>query len=138
MKRFLLIGFLFVAGCASNPLLTPVYAPGTTNVVQYVPAAAVTNALGLGAQVAPLVPPPFGTILSGVLGLATVGLGTYAKIKSGQLTTHQAMLNSVILGVEKAGTPQTKQVIQDTAVAAGVQGQLDPIVRQITSQLSAK
>jgi hypothetical protein len=134
MKRILLLPALFLfVGCSH--LVTPVYQPGTTNVVQYIPSAPLTNALGIGQQVAPLVPPPFGEIASGVLALATAGLGVYARIKTNQLSDHQSMLSAVIAGVEKAGTPATKDAIAQNAAVAGVGGELDAAVRQVTSQL---
>ena len=135
MKKYLFIALIVFAGCKTNPLIQPVFSPGTTNIQFYVPAAPLTNAIAIANQVAPLIPAPFGEIASGVLALATAGLGLYAKAKSNQLSTSQSMLSSVITGVEKGGTPQTKQAIQQSSVAAGVADQLDNAVHQITSQL---
>ena len=104
-------------------------------VTNYAPNPTVQGALNTGAQYAPLAPAPWGWIASGVLALASAGLGLFAKSKNGQLNDAQSITQAVITGVEAANNADTKKAIQTAAAAAGVQGQLDPLVQSVTAQM---
>ena len=119
------------------PILVPVTNfVAVTNFV-YTPAATVTNWIAAAQTVAPLIPPPAGEIVSGVLALALAGLGLFARAKSAQATSAGQMLTATIAGVEAAGHALTKASIQASAAAAGVQDQLDPIVQAVTKNMPA-
>lgn len=135
-------------GTQTNTIFVPVIVTNTatgavstnqTPTQQVVPVYGVSPTLQTGLNyagaVAPLIPAPFGTILGGVLSLATLGLGFYAKKVNGQLSTAQSVITAVVSGVEVAGDAATKIAIQSHATAAGVQDNLDPIVQTVTKNM---
>lgn len=117
-------------GCAAvtRNLLTPVYlqdhGTNTTTVAGYVvnTNSAVSQTIATVAAVAPVVPPPYGSIIGGAAALAGAGLGLFAKLRQMQA---DKILTAVIAGVEAAGNADTKSKITSMALAQGVQGELD-------------
>jgi hypothetical protein len=144
-----------VTGCASpNPnagqvtvTTNPATGVTTTNVApEYLPNQTVTGIVSTASQIAPLVPAPYGTALTALLGLTTVVLGGIAGWKNNQANGLTAQLTSVIQGVESATTDATtganittvsgaavKASIASHAKAAGVQPALNANVQKITS-----
>jgi hypothetical protein len=101
----------------------------------YTPNPAVAGALNAAAQIT--APAPWGWIVGGITSLIAAGLGLVAKAKSGQLSTSQQIVRSVVAGVEAAGNDQTKQSIATIASASGIQHLLDPIVQAVSKQMPA-
>ncbi len=151
MKNTLLLlsacASITLCGCgATKYLLTPtaVVVPYTNSVTGqvgvvtntvYVPSPAAQQIGTVGNQIAPLIPAPFGTAVEGILALATLGLGYFAKIKTAQANTNSSLLNAVIAGVETGNSDATKAAVQSHAAAAGLQTTLDPIVQAITANM---
>jgi len=150
MKKLLIIlsavTLFVVAGCSTFDkaalTATPNVTPAVTNAVTGAVTPPATNttyapnpALVAGIQQAQgytgLIPPPYGTAVDGLLALALAGLGLYARSKNGQLSTANSVINAVVSGVEAVGHPETKAAIQNAAVAAGVQVNLDPVVQSV-------
>lgn len=142
-------------GCATkNPnagqvvvTTNPATGVTTTNVApEYIPNSAVTSFVNAAGAAAPLVPPPYGTLLTALLALTTAGAGAVATWKNNQKNGLASQLTSVIQGVEAATTdPVTgsnlpavsgtaiKSSIQSHATAAGVQPALAVNVQKITA-----
>lgn len=102
----------------------------------------VSSAIETGQQISQFVPPPYGTLLTGLLGLSTAALGAYAGYKNKQvnstadaLQTAQDTITAVAAGVEAAGNAYVKSSIQSHAAAAGVQNYLDPIVQAVSATM---
>jgi hypothetical protein len=129
-------GLLGITGCAER-LITPADpatgAPAQTN---YAPNRYATQAAATIQAVAPFVPQPWGTIVSGVAVLITAaagGIATFTQKRRGD--EHASMLGSVIAGVETAGTADTKKAIQQIAAASGLGPKLDAIVQKVTGAM---
>lgn len=151
------VALLAVTGCKSvdNALLVPkeVVTPPTTNAVTgaitpavtntvLVPKDGIENGLATGRQVAQVIPPPYGTVLDGILALGLAALGLYAQNRNKKkeaaetkLDTAVSIVKAITTGVEAIGHPETKAAIQNAAVAAGVQSELHPIVQQVTTEM---
>ena len=147
---------LGLTSCTSLITKTPEvsYQPYTNLVSGLVSQLPVTNytftvnpttqkILSTAQQMTPLAPPPFSDILSGLLLLASTGLGLYARSKNKQAGITQSALNAVVAGVEtglKSTSPDValrlKQSIQAAAAAAGAQPHLDSTVQSVTKQMS--
>ncbi len=148
---FLVIAALVIlAGCATKQIVTPAvpYQPAITNVVTgavtpevatvreviaYVPNATVAKIAATGAQVAPLVPAPWGDVLAGLLGLSTVIIGIIARQKNGQLKTTQEVTKAIIQGVESAGSAAAtvKMAIATVSKANGVADAVEAHVNDV-------
>lgn len=103
-----------------------------TNFV-YTPNPAVTEPLKTVGELSPLIPAPFGQIVSLLTGVATVGLGIYAKRKNGQLAESQEMLGAVIDGIEKsAEATNVKNAVSREAAMAGISSKLHKAVKART------
>ena len=134
---------LFAAtGCSTldKVLLAPNITPAVTNTVSgaiepshtnYVVAPAVADGIATANTYAPLIPAPYNLPVTAALALLSAGLGIYARQRNGQLSTANAIVNAVVSGVEAVGHPETKAAIQNAAVAAGVQSQLDSVVQPV-------
>lgn len=127
---------------AGQPLLQPAFVPNATG----------TKIVAYANEAAPLIPAPWGDILTGVGAIATIVMGGIAKQQSNKAATaattaqaatqtantNGAMLNAVIQGVETGTAAPTvtaasvKSAIQARATAAGVQPQLDTAVQAAT------
>lgn len=135
--------FGLVHDAAGNVIIGQV---GTTNIPPH-PSAFVVNSnlqaaldagQALAGTVATLPTPaaPVGMIASALLGLASLGLGVFARYKSGQLTASNAALTAVVAGVETIGDAMTKQRIQTLAVANGSQDHLDGVVQKVSGAIN--
>jgi hypothetical protein len=117
----------------------------TTTEPEYLPNQTVTSAVNTASQIAPFVPAPYGTLLTGVLALVTAAAGGVAAWKNNQANGLSAQLTSVIQGVESATTDAAgnnvaavsgsavKASIASHATAAGVGTQLNAAVQKITT-----
>lgn len=118
----------------------------TTNIAPaYLPNQTVTGLVNTASQIAPLVPAPYGTLLSGLLALATLGAGGIAAWKNNQANGLTTQLTSIIQGVENATTDAAganvaavsgtaiKASIASHAKAAGVAPALNAMVQKITT-----
>jgi hypothetical protein len=124
---------LLATGCATRLVLAPAV-PAVTNTVtgSITPAvpAVITNVPNQtlatvvnGAQAAaPLLPPPYGTLLTTILGLITVGSGLVAARANSQKNTAQTVAKTIIQGVESVGPAAVavKQAVAAHALANGV------------------
>ena len=101
-----------------------------TNVVE-IPNPNVTVAIDTAREVSGLLPPPWSSIMTGVLGLATVVLGIFARVK----TKQAALVPALILGIEKAAANQSvKTAVKEVATDAGVQTELHAFVQKLTEK----
>jgi hypothetical protein len=146
LGSFLATSLLLGSGCASTKalvsgaLLTPSVTQASTNPVtgeltpattNFAPNPTLVSGIETARQLSPLAPAPFGWIIDGVGGLALAGLGLYAKRKSGQFNTAQAIAGAVVAGVEAAGHAETKAAIAKESSKAGVAAALDTLVQNI-------
>lgn len=115
---------------AATGEVTPAQTVIVTNTV-YAPAPAIQTALATAHQYTPMLPSPYNVPVDAALGFLSVLLGLYARVMNGKLTKSNAIVNAVIAGVEVVGHPETKAAIQNSAAAAGVQTQLDPLVQNV-------
>lgn len=78
-------------------------------------------------------PTPFAPLVTiGLTGLSAL-LALIAGVKNKKLTTAQAVLNTVVKGVEIAAQPGVKQAISDLALAHGTSDALHTIVQAVTN-----
>lgn len=123
MKKLILpliILATIIIGCATQnpnagkPNVDP--QTGITNGVQpaYIPNTTGTKIIGYANEAAPLVPPPYGTILGGAASLAAIILGAIAKKKNDQANTATLAAQTLAEGVVKAG-PTVVQTVQEVA-----------------------
>lgn len=131
-------------GCAT-PTVTPAQ-PAITNAVtgvvtlpvpastNYAPNATVGQIVATGTAVSAVLPQPYGGLVTGLLALLTLGASTVAAYKNKQLNTVQAVQNTIIQGVEAAGTvaAAVKQSIAKTAAANGTADAVETAVNNIT------
>lgn len=75
----------------------------TTNIVA-VPKAALARSIQTGQAISGFLPPPIGEVSAGVLGLISL-------LTANAVRRRNAVLRSVILGVEKGGTKEVKEEI---------------------------
>lgn len=108
---------------STNTTLTTNYALVTTITATTKPA--LTKATEIGETAATFLPPPYGEIAAGIFGLASVGLTAAVRRRN-------AMLKTVIRGVEKEGNKDVKMQIDAEAHAAGVAEELHSLVNNIT------
>lgn len=139
-------GSLTGCGTAEKLFLTPAAPIITTNAAgvvtnaQWQPNASIAATIKAGEAVAPFVPAPFGTLAAGILALCSAGLGLYARSKSGLAILAQehsakinALLTTVIAGVEAANDKQTKQAIEKMSIAAENYDLLDAKVQTLSN-----
>lgn len=94
-----------------NPITNPQFIPDTGSISNAgATAHALNNAVPHPYQV------PVDGLIEGGLLLATGISGLYAKIKSNQAAKHQSALNTMALGIVKAG-PEAVKTVTDTAAA---------------------
>lgn len=107
----------------------------------------VRTAQGAAATVGTMYPPaaPVVGVVDAVLGLALLGLGLFAKIKTNlarknadALDKTTDMLTAVISGVEVANSPGVKLAISEHASTLGVTQALDSVVQAVTSNLPTR
>ncbi len=135
-----------VLGITTNPVtgVVAVDVIGYSNIVStptnYVPAPRVQAILTTGQAVSTVLPPPWNAVaLSALGGLSTI-LTLWGRKLSKQTTTQQAVIGSIITGVEAATDASNsvvtansvKTAIQTAALANGVAGQVHAQVKQIT------
>lgn len=130
---------LGVIGCSSlfstNQPVQPTATNGAPNAnsnLVYTVSPLVSNITAGAQTVAGVLPPPWGTILGGVVTLAMAGLGVVAKVKTTAAQNNENMLTAVINGVETANNPGVKQAIQIASQKAGVAPQLAAKVATVT------
>jgi hypothetical protein len=91
--------------------------------------AEIKPAIAKGAATAEAVtgflPPPYGELAAGILALATAGLTAAIKRRN-------AMLKTVITGVEKEGNKDVKMQIDAEAHAVGIAQDLHSLVKKFT------
>ena len=135
MKTFLLWSVMLslIVGCASpNPNFNPAQPPSATNPPN-IPNKTVTTIVDTGTQIAPVVPPPYNTILLAGLGLATAVAGIFAKVKNDQATASAATTSQIAASVAAQG-PLVAQAVTDhasnspqaTPVFAAINAKLPP------------
>lgn len=113
---------LFLAGCISTAPKGSGGAKDRETVATVHPATA--QAIAAGEAVAPFLPPPFGTILSGALATLSAGLAVAVRRRNGQLATEKALSDAIMDGVERAAIPAVKQAIDSVADARDVRTEL--------------
>jgi hypothetical protein len=136
---------LGVIGCATPQTISPPLPPMTnavTGIVTPAVAAVVTNVPNVtytkiaadGNAIAPLIPAPFGDVLTALLGVGSVLATILARKANGQLNTVQGVANSIIQGVESAGTAAAavKQAVAKTAMANGNADAVETAVNAVT------
>lgn len=99
-------------------LAVPAVAAVTTNV----PNETVGKIVSYGnSVVVPFIPAPWNSVAGGVLALLGLGAGAVAGIKNKQLNTSQAVVATVVQGVEAAGTlaASVKAAIAKKALSNG-------------------
>jgi PBP1b-binding outer membrane lipoprotein LpoB len=140
-----------IQGCATPQVLSPAVPaqPASTNTVTGVitppvpavaasvtnlPNATVTKIVAEGDAVAPLIPSPYGTAVTALLGLATLIAGYFAQKKNGQLNTANAVSTAIIQGVESAGTAAAavKTAVANVSKANGVSDAVEAAVNKVT------
>lgn len=92
---------IFVAGCA-----TPIFTPATDNSpasTNYVPNATATQISAALNGAAPMIPPPYGTLLTAIAGLIAAGAGTIATYKNNQLNASLAASDTLAKTIVNAG-----------------------------------
>ena len=114
MKNLLLAGVLglgLLAGCASpNPNYDPTKPPSPTNPPN-IPNKAATQAADTAAVVAPLIPPPYGTIRAGGGVLVGAVAGVFAKVKNDQAASASATTAQLAASVVAQGPTVAQQVL---------------------------
>jgi hypothetical protein len=106
---------LWIAGCAtSNPNYDPKKPVSETN-QPYLANKSATQAADTAAAVAPLVPPPYGTILGGIGVLVGAAAGIFAKVKNDQANTHATALNQLAESVVAQGPSVTQKILAHAA-----------------------
>lgn len=135
----LIASIVIITGCAQqhvNPAqtdpVTGVITPATTN---YTPNPIVGQVTGMTTAIAPLIPNPWGGVITAVSVLAAAIAGGIARYKNAQVVEKQTQLKAVIMGVEQANNPQTKIAIQDIATALGANDKLHQTVQAVVSVL---
>lgn len=125
---------LFPAIPASTNVITGVVTPATPPVTTNLPNATVTAIATEGNAIAPLLPAPFSTALTALLGLTTLIAGYVAQRKNGQLTTANQVTTAIIQGVESAGTAAAavKAAVATVSKANGVSDAVEAAVNQVT------
>ena len=146
-----LVAAALIAGCAT-PNVTPAQPaqPAVTNATTGVvtpPVAAVpavTNGYSTNAQltaaaptvsaIAGVIPSPYGNLLNGLFTLVMFGAGAIAAYKNKQLQTVQAVQDTIIQGVEAAGSvaAAVKQSVAKTAAANGTADAVEAAVNKVT------
>lgn len=146
----LAFSLILIAGCAT-PQITPgtPAQPAITNAVtgvitppvaatppvtNYAPNATVGQIVTEGTAVSAVLPQPYGGLVTGLLALLTLGASTVAAYKNKQLNTVQAVQNTIIQGVEAAGTvaAAVKQSIAKTALDNGTADTVQAAVNKVT------
>lgn len=103
-----------------------------TNVV-FLPNPRIENLVGGAKTVNEIAnPTPFAPVVNAVLGLSTIALGWFARLKTRQAQENSGMLSAVIQGVELAKSPEVKAHIATIAKASGVEDKLHNLVKKST------
>lgn len=126
-----------VAGVnVTNTVLIPVVqqVPVPYTNVEYVVSKGTEQVLSGAETVSSFLPPPVGTIVGSVVSVGSLLLALYGKLLSGR---YQTVIKAVAAGVEATNVDAVKTAIQQHAVAAGVQGILDPIVQAVSKEMPA-
>lgn len=146
-----IIASVYVSGCATRVTLVPAQ-PATTNEVTGVvtpavpgiytniPNQTVTSSVGYGTQALPFIPQPYNGIVGGVLTLLALGAGAAAAYKNKQLNTANAVVATVVTGVEAAGSiaAAVKQAISKQALADGTADAVHAAVSENVESVSTK
>lgn len=134
IRLFALVCLLGFSGCASpNPAFNPAQPPSASN-PPYVPNQTVTGIAATGNAIAPAVPAPWGTIITGALALATAIATGVAYQKNGALTAAQATTAQIAASVAAQGPAVAQAVVQHAsnndavapAVFAAINANLPP------------
>jgi hypothetical protein len=96
-----------------------------TNISAEVKPAA-EKSIAIANTASTFLPPPYGELAAGILALATAGLTAAVRRRN-------AMLKTVIDGVEKAGVPAVKEEISTASMRDGTAPDLHALVKQITN-----
>jgi hypothetical protein len=86
---------------------------------------AAEKPIAIADTAATFLPPPYGEIAAGILALATAGLTAAVRRRN-------AMLKTVIDGVERAGVPAVKEEISTASMRDGTAPALHALVQQLT------
>lgn len=120
----LLVSLAILTGCLATKTPVVTYdeiGQAHTNIV-WSTTPAVSNIVGGVGAVAPLVPPPYGTLLTLIAGLFGTSVASYVAYRNRQETVKaQAVNTSIIEGVESLGEAASavKAAIKEVSVNNG-------------------
>lgn len=128
----------FLLGCAGGPGGRKFFVPVATNqqgAVTYQVNPGLTNAIGTGQEIGEQLGAPWGTIITGVLGVTNAVLGVLLKRKNDQASVVPAL----VAGIELAkNNGEVKTSIQRIATATGVEKRLNKLVHKTDADDAAK
>ena len=110
-----------------SPVVSQTIVTNWTTNVSFTVNPAVQSFLGKAETVSENIPVPYGEYAAKFFGLLSIGLGILAKMKSDKAK----ILPALIAGVEAAGNADVKKAIQDRALTAGVEGELNKLVKNL-------
>ncbi len=137
MKRSIcLIAALLFCGCSA--LVTTreevTTSPGgalQTNIVAE-PSPFFSKAITSGREIAPLLPPPAGTLVDLALMLTAAGVGIYARKQTKRASTAERIADTVIAGVEAVNNPEVKAAVRKASKVIGNGRDVDARVQKVT------
>lgn len=96
--------------------------PAVPGLTTYVPNATVTQLQGYAQQAAPLVPAPWGTVLTGILALTTAITGYIAKKANDNATAAHATASTLAAAIvtNPMTTAQAMNIAANNGTTAGV------------------
>jgi len=108
-----IVAALFVSGCAT-PIFTPATptTPATTN---YVPNSVATQISEGIAAAAPVIPAPYGMLLTAISGLIAAGATTLAAYKNKQLAASNAAGATMAATIVNSGPAMVAQAHTNAA-----------------------
>lgn len=109
---------VWIIGCASsNPNYDPKKPVGPTN-QPYLENKSARQAADTAGAVAPLVPPPYGTILGGIGVIIGAAAGVFAKVKNDkaaaaeeEANTHATTANQLAASIVAQGPSVTQKIL---------------------------
>ena len=100
---------------------------GATNYV-WTPDPGLTNSIYTAQQIAPLLPPPIGTIAGSLATLAAVALEITRRRKNREIDSKTNLALAIIDGVERSAIPEVKEAIRKVAEHRDAQSDLKKIL----------
>lgn len=116
------------------------YVTNLVNLTNYAVSSLASNVLGAAGVVNTVTGPinPFSGTIAAVLGLATAGLGWYAKLKKQQAQQHLSTASTIITAVEgltPAVGDAVKAAVQAQALKMGTTATVNATVQAVTNNL---